>query len=94
MEFAVYIPEQEPQVGHAFSSYSLSFSSVILPEVTSPTASNMAERLRFLPSIFPASMGPPETKMVGILTLAAAIKRPGTFLSQFGIMTIPSNACA
>ena len=30
-------------------------------------------------------------KMVGIFTLAAAISRPGTFLSQFGIITKPSN---
>ena len=31
IEFAVYIPEQEPQVGHTFSSYSLTSSSVIVP---------------------------------------------------------------
>ena len=36
-------------------------------------------------------MGPPETKMVGIFRRAAAISRPGTFLSQLGIMTSPSN---
>ena len=39
-------------------------------------------------------MGPPDTKIVGIFTLAAAIKSPGTFLSQFGIHTSPSNPCA
>ena len=33
----------------------------------------------------------PETKMVGILSLAAAISMPGTFLSQFGIITRASN---
>ena len=43
------------------------------------------------PSIWPASIGPPETKTVGMLSRAAAIKRPGTFLSQLGIMTRPSN---
>ena len=32
--------------------------------------------------------------MVGIFTLAAAIKSPGTFLSQLGIHTRPSNPCA
>ena len=31
MEFAVYIPEQEPQVGQVFSSNSKSSSSVIVP---------------------------------------------------------------
>ena len=39
----------------------------------------------------PASIGPPETKIVGMLSRAAAISRPGTFLSQLGIMTRPSN---
>ena len=36
-------------------------------------------------------MGPPEQKMVGIFSRAAAISRPGTFLSQLGIITSPSN---
>ena len=40
---------------------------------------------------WPASMGPPETNMVGTFTRAAAISRPGTFLSQLGIITSPSN---
>ena len=31
MEFAVYIPEQEPQVGQAFSSYSSRPASSSLP---------------------------------------------------------------
>ena len=66
----------------------------IFPASYSPTASNMEERERFSPLTFPASIGPPDTKTVGIFTLAAAIKRPGTFLSQFGIITNPSNWCA
>ena len=41
--------------------------------------------------ILPASMGPPDTKIVGILSLAAAISNPGTFLSQFGMQTNASN---
>ena len=45
------------------------------------------DRLLFCPFTRPASIGPPETKIVGILTLAAAIKSPGTFLSQFGTIT-------
>ena len=36
-------------------------------------------------------MGPPETKIVGTSMRAAAMSRPGTFLSQLGIMTRPSN---
>ena len=39
----------------------------------------------------PASIGPPETTIAGTLMRAAAINRPGTFLSQLGIMTSPSN---
>ena len=31
IEFAVYIPEHEPHVGHTFSSNSLTSSSVIVP---------------------------------------------------------------
>ena len=94
MELAVYIPEQDPQVGHTFSSYSASFSCVIVPAATLPTASNMLDRLLFLPSTRPAIIGPPETNTVGMFTLAAAIRSPGTFLSQFGIITMPSKACA
>ena len=45
-----------------------------------------------LPSFnLPASIGPPDTNMVGTFTRAAAIKRPGTFLSQFGTQTMASN---
>lgn len=75
-------------------SYSRSFCSSIFPAIKEPTASNILERLVFLPSIFPASMGPPDTKTVGILSLAAAISSPGTFLSQLGIITRPSKPWA
>ena len=91
MEFAVYIPEQEPQVGQAFCSKYASSSSSILPAAFAPTASNMLESEVFLPCTWPASMGPPDTKTVGTLTLAAAIKSPGTFLSQLGTITSASN---
>ena len=46
------------------------------------------------PFTCPASIGPPETKIVGTLILAAAINKPGTFLSQLGIITRASNAWA
>ena len=39
----------------------------------------------------PLSIGPPLTITVGIFSFAAAIKAPGTDLSQFGIITSPSN---
>ena len=94
MELAVYMPEQEPQVGHTFSSNSHSSSMLILPAATLPTASNMEERLLFSPFTRPASIGPPEQKIVGIFSRAAAISSPGTFLSQLGTITRPSNPCA
>ena len=94
IEFAVYIPEHEPQLGHTLCSYSSSSASVIFPELYEPTASNILERLVFAPFTLPASIGPPLTKIHGILSLAAAISKPGTFLSQFGIITRASNACA
>ena len=67
---------------------------VMAPAATLPTASNMEERLFFSPLTRPASMGPPDTKMVGMFTLAAAISRPGTFLSQLGMHTRPSKPWA
>ena len=94
IEFAVYIPEQEPQVGHTLRSNSVSCSSLIFPALYAPTASNILESERFLPPTLPASIGPPLTKTVGIFKRAAAIKSPGTFLSQLGIITSPSKPCA
>ena len=94
IEFAVYIPEQEPQVGQVLSSQTVSCFSSILPALYEPTASNILDRLVFLPSTLPASIGPPLTNTVGMFTLAAAISSPGTFLSQFGTMTSPSKPCA
>ncbi len=85
------MPEQEPQVGHAFSSNSLTSSSVMVPAAWEPTASNMDDKLVLCPFTLPASMGPPDTNTVGTLILAAAIKRPGTFLSQLGTITRASN---
>ena len=38
----------------------------------------------------PASIGPPETKMVGTFSRIAAISIPGVILSQFEMHTIAS----
>ena len=92
MEFAVNMPEQLPQVGQAvFSSQCIS-SSVMVPAVTWPAASNRL--LRSVSSPWrprPASMGPPETSTVGMSRRHAAMSMPGTTLSQLGIRTIASN---
>ncbi len=54
----------------------------------------MLDREVLWPSMRPASIGPPETKIVGRFRRAAAMSRPGTFLSQLGTMTRASKAWA
>jgi hypothetical protein len=44
--------------------------------------------------VLPAFIGPPLTKIVGMLTRSAPIIMPGVILSQFGMHTMPSNQCA
>ena len=92
IELAVNMPEQLPHVGQAvFSSHAHS-SSVMVPAVTWPTASKSVFRSVCFPHLScPASMGPPETSMVGIFRRAAAMSMPGTILSQLGMRTIASN---
>ena len=62
-----------------------------LPGASGYEWSEIEEKLVFSPFICPASIGPPLTNTVGILRRAAAIKSPGTFLSQFGTITRASN---
>ena len=38
--------------------------------------------------VLPAAIAPPDTKIVGMSTLTAAINMPGTILSQFGMQII------
>ena len=93
IELAVNIPEHDPQVGQAERSYSATFSSLAL----SSTAMTMASTRSKLCSdslVFPASMGPPETKIAGIFRRIAAINIPGVILSQFEIHTRASAQCA
>src|ERR671932_1474747 len=86
MEFAVNMPEQEPQVGHAERSYSSTTSSLILlfaaTTIASTKSSLWSESL-----VLPASIGPPETNTVGMLRRRAAINIPGVILSQLEIQT-------
>ncbi len=42
----------------------------------------------------PASIGPPETKIVGIFSRSEAINMPGVILSQFEMQTSASAQCA
>ena len=96
IELAVNMPEHDPQVGQAFSSMIAMSSS----ETFSLTASEIAlirSSLRTVPSTrtaLPASIGPPETKTVGMLSRSAAISMPGVILSQLEMQTRASAQCA
>ena len=92
MLFAVNIPEQLPSPGQPEHSSSVSFSSLIFPALNCAIPSKMLMRSTVFPSlVFPAAIGPPETKMVGMLSLIAAISIPGIILSQLGMHIRPSN---
>ncbi len=45
-------------------------------------------------AVRPASIGPPETKIVGTFTRIAPMNMPGTILSQLGMQIIASKQCA
>ena len=87
MEFAVNIPEHEPQVGQAVRSTSATCLSLIVSSADSIIASI---RSRERPFRLPASIGPPDTNIVGILSRMLAINIPGVILSQLLMQTIAS----
>ena len=90
MEFAVNIPEQEPQPGQELPSISASSSSLMRFAFLAPTASNTVFKSLWLME----SIGPPDTKIHGRFRRIAAINIPGTILSQFGMNTRASKQCA
>ncbi len=92
MEFAVNIPEQEPHVGQAERSISWTRSSEIFSSAAATIASTRSSAFSTPSSkmILPASMGPPETNIVGILRRIEAISMPGVILSQLEIQIIAS----
>ena len=95
MLLAVNMPEQEPQDGQAKSSSIFRRAASILPAWKAPTPSKTEIRSIASPSgVRPAAIGPPETKIVGMLTRIAAINMPGTILSQLGMQTMPSKQWA
>ena len=95
MLLAVNMPEQLPQVGQAAFSIESSSSSVILPFWRWTPATKASMRSTVFPSsVRPASIGPPETKMVGMLQRIAPMNMPGTILSQLGMQIIASKRWA
>ena len=95
IEFAVNMPEHEPQVGHAersicATSESLSFGSA------ADTIASTRSSLMILPlsTALPDSIGPPDTNTTGIFRRKAAFSIPGVILSQLEIHTSASAQCA
>ena len=95
MELAVNMPEQEPQVGQAERSIAATSSSETLSSPAATIASTRSSACSLPPSTtLPASIGPPETKIAGMLSRIAAISMPGVILSQLEMQTIASAQCA
>ena len=104
IELAVNIPAQEPQVGQADSSISLSSASetaasadAIIESIRSslrPVGTFRSAPSATVLTILPASIGPPDTNTVGMFSRRAAISMPGVILSQLETQTRPSAQCA
>ena len=78
MELAVNMPEQEPQVGQAERSMaSTSFvGAAAVGGLDHRVDQIVGDHLGFHFTL-PASIGPPETKIAGMLRRSAAISMPG-----------------
>ena len=87
IELAVNIPEQEPHPGQALRSMRATSSS---GREASAAVTMASIRSISRPPRRPASIGPPETKTVGMLSRIAAISMPGVTLSQLPIRTSAS----
>ena len=92
MELAVNMPAHEPQPGQAQRSSASSSLADMAPWLTCPTASNMDTRSAR--PLFPASMGPPDTRMAGIFSRNMAMSMAGTDLSQLAMHTRASKGWA
>ena len=97
IEFAVNMPEHDPQVGQAERSMTPSCSSVtdsLAEAIIASIRSSLACTTPSIATVLPASIGPPETKTVGMLSRSAASSMPGVILSQFEMQTSASAQCA
>ena len=87
IEFAVNMPEQQPQPGQALASIRATSSS---PRVASADWTIASIRSSRRSPITPASIGPPDTKTAGMFSRIAAMSMPGVTLSQLLMQTIAS----
>ena len=94
IELAVNMPEQEPQPGQLASSICVSCSSLMAPLLYWATPSKTEIRSIARPSNFPARIGPPLAKIVGMLARIAPRIMPGVILSQLGMQIMASKQCA
>src|SRR5699024_7364964 len=93
MEFAVNIPEQEPQVGQADSSTIARPASSTFALADAVTAVIRSVGALATPSPLTALLAtivPSETKMVGMFKLKAALSMSGVIMSQLEIQTCAS----
>ena len=89
------MPEHEPQVGQALRSMAATSSSGQLGSAACTMASiKSSDCTRLSHFALPASIGPPETKMVGMFRRSAAINMPGVILSQLEMHTSASAVWA
>ena len=96
IELAVNIPEQEPQVGQALRSTSVSPASSTAVDADAEIAVIRSVGACATPpttTALPASIGPPETNTVGMFSRMAAFSIPGVILSQLEMQTSASAAC-
>ena len=91
IELAVNIPEHDPHPGQAQHSICAISSSL---HVSSAPMTIASIRSTPRPRNFPASIGPPETKTVGMFSRMAAISIPGVILSQLEMQTSASTLWA
>lgn len=97
IEFAVNMPEHEPQVGQAERSTmdSPSSSTSLLAEAAIAVIRSVgACATPPTTTAFPASIGPPETNTTGMFSRMAAFSMPGVILSQLEMQTSASAWCA
>ncbi len=95
MLLAVNIPSSSTRSDRRPFSFASSSSAAIWPLCLCTPATNASMRSTVRPSsVLPASIGPPETKIVGMLTRIAPMNIPGTILSQFGMQIMASKRWA
>ena len=88
MELAVNIPEHEPQVGQADCSMARLLRRIFGRRCRDHGIDQVDGFRSPSSTTLPASMGPPDTKIVGMFSRRAAMSIPGVILSQLEMQTM------